>query len=48
MEEVLKITNVSKSFGKVKAVNNISFRVKKAKCLLISVLMELVNQQQYQ
>lgn len=29
MEEVLKITNVSKSFGKVKAVNNISFRVKK-------------------
>lgn len=29
MEEVLKITNVSKSFGKVKAVNNISFKVKK-------------------
>ena len=29
MEEVLKITNVSKSFGKIKAVNNISFKVKK-------------------
>lgn len=29
MEEVLRITNVSKSFGKVKAVNNISFKVKK-------------------
>ena len=29
MEEVLKITNVSKNFGKVKAVNNISFKVKK-------------------
>ena len=29
MEVVLKITNVSKSFGKVKAVNNISFKVKK-------------------
>ena len=29
MQEVLKITNVSKSFGKVKAVNNISFKVKK-------------------
>lgn len=29
MEEVLKVTNVSKSFGKVKAVNNISFKVKK-------------------
>ena len=29
MEEVLKITNVSKSFGKVKAVNNISFKVKR-------------------
>lgn len=29
MEEVLNITNVSKSFGKVKAVNNISFKVKK-------------------
>ncbi|MBQ8193045.1 MAG: ABC transporter ATP-binding protein [Bacilli bacterium] len=29
MDEVLKITNVSKSFGKVKAVNNISFKVKK-------------------
>ena len=29
MEEVLKITNVSKSFGKVKAVDNISFKVKK-------------------
>lgn len=29
MEEILKITNVSKSFGKVKAVNNISFKVKK-------------------
>ena len=29
MEEVLKITNVSKSFGKVKAVNNISFKVEK-------------------
>ena len=29
MEEVLKITNVSKSFGKLKAVNNISFKVKK-------------------
>ena len=30
MEEVLKITNVSKNFGKVKAVNNISFKVKKS------------------
>lgn len=30
MEEVLKITNVSKSFGIVKAVNNISFKVKKS------------------
>jgi len=29
MEEILKINNVSKSFGKVKAVNNISFKVKK-------------------
>ena len=29
MEEILKITNVSKSFGKIKAVNNISFKVKK-------------------
>jgi multidrug/hemolysin transport system ATP-binding protein len=29
MEEVLKITNVSKCFGKIKAVNNISFKVKK-------------------
>ena len=29
MKEVLKITNVSKNFGKVKAVNNISFKVKK-------------------
>lgn len=29
MEEILKITNVSKSFGKVKAVDNISFKVKK-------------------
>ena len=29
MEEVLKLTNVSKSFGKIKAVNNISFKVKK-------------------
>lgn len=29
MEVVLKINNVSKSFGKVKAVNNISFKVKK-------------------
>ena len=29
MEVVLKITNVSKSFDKVKAVNNISFKVKK-------------------
>ena len=29
MEEILRITNVSKSFGKVKAVNNISFKVKK-------------------
>ena len=29
MEEILKITNVSKSFGKAKAVNNISFKVKK-------------------
>ena len=30
MEEVLKITNVSKNFGKLKAVNNISFKVKKS------------------
>jgi multidrug/hemolysin transport system ATP-binding protein len=29
MEDILKITNVSKSFGTVKAVNNISFKVKK-------------------
>jgi len=29
MEEILRITNVSKSFGKVKAVDNISFKVKK-------------------
>ena len=29
MEEILKVTNVSKSFGTVKAVNNISFKVKK-------------------
>lgn len=29
MEEILKISNVSKNFGKVKAVNNISFKVKK-------------------
>ena len=29
MEEILKITNVSKIFGKVKVVNNISFKVKK-------------------
>lgn len=29
MEEILKITNLSKSFGTIKAVNNISFRVKK-------------------
>lgn len=29
MEEILKITNVNKSFGKIKAVNNISFKVKK-------------------
>lgn len=30
MEEILKITNVNKSFGKIKAVNNISFKVKKS------------------
>lgn len=29
MKEILKLTNVSKSFGKVKAVDNISFKVKK-------------------
>lgn len=29
MNEILKITNVSKSFGKIKAVDNISFKVKK-------------------
>ena len=30
MEEILKITNINKSFGKIKAVNNISFKVKKS------------------
>lgn len=29
MNEILKITNVSKSFGKIKAVDDISFKVKK-------------------
>lgn len=29
MEDILKLTNVSKTFGKVKAVNNLSFKVKK-------------------
>lgn len=33
MENILKITNVSKSFGKVKAVDNISFEVKKGEML---------------
>ena len=30
MEEILKINNVSKRFGKIEAVNNVSFKVKKS------------------
>ena len=33
MEEILKISNVSKNFGKVKAVNNISFEVEEGETI---------------
>ena len=49
MEEILKITNVSKSFGKVKAVDNISFKVTSSIMIYspANVSMVLVNLQLY-